>query len=116
MTTLRLLMTRGNRKSSKKDSWLGARIAGPSRGTFSRPFTFGRYSNRRMGPRNTHFMSHQYMTPPRREPPRGALATSPIDYPDRPREGNPSMLGFGVLEWTFVALLVLLVGAAGVFG
>jgi hypothetical protein len=25
------------------------------------------------------------------------------------------MLGFGVLEWTFVAILVLLVGAAGVF-
>ena len=26
------------------------------------------------------------------------------------------MLAFGKLEWTFVALLVLLVGAAGVFG
>ena len=25
------------------------------------------------------------------------------------------MLGFGTLEWTFVALLVLLVGVAGVF-
>ncbi len=25
------------------------------------------------------------------------------------------MLGFGVLEWTFVAILVLLVGGAGVF-
>ena len=26
------------------------------------------------------------------------------------------MLAFGKLEWTFLALLVLLVGAAGVFG
>jgi hypothetical protein len=26
------------------------------------------------------------------------------------------MLAFGVLEWTFLAILVLLVGAAGLFG
>src|SRR6266568_348988 len=75
MTTRRLLTTSGNRKSSRKDWWLGARMAGPSTGTFSRPFTFGRYSSRRIGPRNTHFISHQYMASP--TPAREPLAEDP---------------------------------------
>jgi len=42
---------------------------------------------------------------------------TPIDYrPDRGRGNCIVMLAFGKLEWTFLALLVLLVGAAGVFG
>jgi hypothetical protein len=40
---------------------------------------------------------------------------TPIDYRAEGRRETVSMLAFGVLEWTFLTLLVLLVGAAGVF-
>ena len=38
-----------------------------------------------------------------------------IDYFPTLSEGNAQVIGFGLLEWTFLAILVLLVGAAGVF-
>src|SRR5262249_55886326 len=93
-------MTSGSMKSSRNERWFGARIAAPSPGTFSRPVTFGRYHRRRIGPRSTYFMSHQ---------------NTHIDYRANQAKGNRRMLAFGVLEWTFLTLLVLLVGAAGVF-
>ena len=40
---------------------------------------------------------------------------TPIDYRATGGKETASMLAFGVLEWTFLTLLVLLVGAAGVF-
>jgi hypothetical protein len=50
------------------------------------------------------------------DPVLGVLVTSGIDYPHPDREGNHiSMLAFGILEWTFLAALVILVGAAGLF-
>ncbi len=45
----------GMNSQSAYDRWLLARIAGPSRGTFSAPYTRGRKTTRSHGPRAIHF-------------------------------------------------------------
>ena len=45
----------GMKSQSAYDRWLLARIAGPSAGTFSAPWTCGRKTSRSHGPRAIHF-------------------------------------------------------------
>src|SRR5262249_2475782 len=116
MVAFRRFRTSGIRKSSRKDSWLAARMTGPSSGMFSRPIALGRYKRRRTGPRGTYFSSHQNAASPS---PRGPPPVGPghVVRLYGPKLGGKRihMLAFGPLEWTFLVVLVVLVGAAGAF-
>ena len=62
-------------------------------------------------------MSHQNMPSPHAvfDPTLGVAVTSRIDYTGPYPEESTGVLGFGVLEWSFVTALIVLVGAVGLF-